>query len=131
LAAIYSQAYPVVTSISVIGLYVSYVIPVYLALRAGRKAIGDRRGPWHLGRYSRAVNLVAIVWVAFISVILSLPDNMRAGKAIVALALLLGFLYVLRERKRFLGPAFLADREGEIIRTIESTEALPSKAEGD
>jgi amino acid transporter len=107
LAAIYSKAYPVVTSISVIGLYLSYVIPIYLAWRAGRK----ERGPWHLGRYSKAVNLIAIVWVAFISIILSLPDDMRAGKAIAALTVLLVVLYIARERKRFLGPAFLADKQ--------------------
>src|SRR5262249_49308916 len=80
LTAVYSEAYPVVTSISVIGLYLSYVIPVYLSWRAGRKATTRERGPWHLGRYSRAVNLIAIAWVAFISIILSLPDHMRAGK---------------------------------------------------
>jgi amino acid transporter len=109
LAAVYSKAYPVVTSISVIGLYLSYVIPIYLAWRSGRR----ERGPWHLGRYSKAVNLVAIVWVAFISIILSLPDDMRAGKAVAALSILLVVLYLARERKRFLGPAFLADKKSQ------------------
>ena len=114
LAAVYSDAYPVVTSISVIGLYVSYVIPIFLSLRRGRKGFLERRGPWHLGRYSKAVAIVALVWVAFISVILSLPDDMRAGKAIASLAALLTLLYIARERKRFPGPAFLSDKaEGD------------------
>ena len=106
LAAVYSDAYPVVTSISVIGLYISYVIPIFLSLRRGVKDIIERRGPWHLGRYSKAVDIVALVWVAFISIILSLPDDMRAGKAIATLAVLLVVLYIARERKRFPAPPF-------------------------
>ncbi|HJQ68992.1 MAG TPA: amino acid permease [Blastocatellia bacterium] len=109
LAAVYSDAYPVVTSISVIGLYISYVIPIFLSLRRGRKGPLEPRGPWHLGRYSRAIGLVALAWVAFISVILSLPNDMRAGKAIAALTALLAVLYIARERKRFPGPAFLSE----------------------
>ena len=117
LAAVYSEAYPVVTSISVIGLYISYVIPIFLSLRRGRKGILERRGPWHLGPYSKAVAVVALAWVAFISIILSLPDDMRAGKAIATLAVLLVVLYIARERKRFPGPAFLSDKaEGDRLR---------------
>lgn len=107
-AAVYSGAYSVVTSISVIGLYFSYTIPVFLALRA-RLAKGEgTRGPWNLGRYSSMVNLIAILWVAFISVILSVPDNGRAGKTIAAVTALLVIWYVLRERHRFAGPAWSA-----------------------
>lgn len=108
LAAVYSGAYSVVTSISVIGLYFSYTIPVFLALRARRANGAGERGPWHLGRYSSIVNVIAILWVAFISVILSLPDNGRAGKTIAAVTVLLVLWYVLRERHRFTGPAWSA-----------------------
>jgi hypothetical protein len=45
-------------------------------------------------------------WVAFITMILAVPDNMRAGKTIVGLTLLLGAWYLLAERHRFRGPAF-------------------------
>jgi amino acid transporter len=105
-AAIYAGAYSVVTSISVIGLYFSYTIPVFLALRARRARGQGQRGPWHLGRYSSIVNLIAILWVAFISVILSIPDNGRAGKTIGAVAVLLALWYALRERHRFAGPSW-------------------------
>jgi len=107
-AAVYSGAYSVVTSISVIGLYFSYTIPVFLALRARLTKREDKRGPWNLGRYSSMVNVIAILWVAFISVILSVPDNGRAGKTIAAVTALLGIWYVLRERHRFTGPAWSA-----------------------
>jgi amino acid transporter len=131
LVAIYSGAYQTVTSISVIGLYFSYIIPVFLSWRARRATSTALRGPWHLGRYSAAINLIAIVWVAFISVILSLPDNMRAGKAIAGLTLLLAIVYVARERKRFLGPAFLSGAEHRATRAAEMNEPLASKIEGD
>ena len=41
-ATISSGTYAVVTSISVIGLYISYIIPVYLAWRAQRLGDGGR-----------------------------------------------------------------------------------------
>lgn len=131
LVAIYSGAYQTVTSISVIGLYFSYVIPVFLSWRARRKQSRARRGPWHLGRYSGAINIIAIIWVAFISVILSLPDDMRAGKAIAGLTLLLVVFYIASEKKRFLGPAFLAGPQDQAKPASEFNEALPSESEGD
>jgi amino acid transporter len=131
LVAIYSGAYQTVTSISVIGLYFSYIIPIFLSWRARRRAETELRGPWHLGRFSAAINLIAIVWVAFISVILSLPDNMRAGKAIAGLTLLLGVIYVARERKRFLGPAFLSGAGRQATLATEMTGTLASETESD
>ncbi len=106
LATLSSGAYAVVTSISVIGLYFSYIIPVYLAWRARGTSAETPRGPWHLGRFGPAVNLLAIVWVIFITVILSVPDNMRAGKSMAVVTLLLSIWYVARERHRFRGPAW-------------------------
>jgi amino acid transporter len=105
-ATISSGTYAVVTSISVIGLYVSYIVPVWLAWRARGSAIEVPRGPWHLGRFGSAINVVAMMWVAFITVILAIPDNMRAGKTIVGLTVALGVWYLLAERHRFHGPAW-------------------------
>ena len=112
-ATLSGGAYAVVTSISVIGLYFSYIIPVYLAWRARGTAREAPRGPWHLGRFGWTINLIAILWVIFIAVILSIPDNMRAGKTMLALTLLLGVWYLAHERRRFRGPAWaLAHAEG-------------------
>lgn len=99
LAAVYT--YAVVTAISTIGLYISYIIPVYLHLRTRRL----ERGPWQLGSYSRAINLLAVLWVIFLSVILCLADA-RTWQSIAAVTVLLGLWYGLRERKRFRGPAW-------------------------
>lgn len=62
-------AYVAITSIAVIGLYISYAIPILLRLMAKE----FKRGPWHLGAWSRPVGIVAVLWVIFISVLFMLP----------------------------------------------------------
>jgi amino acid transporter len=109
-ATISSGTYAVVTSISVIGLYVSYIVPVWLAWRARGSVIEVARGPWHLGRFGSAINVVAMMWVAFITVILAIPDNMRAGKTIAGLTVALSVWYMLAERHRFQGPTWAAQQ---------------------
>jgi amino acid transporter len=107
LGAIYSKAYTVVTSISTIGLYISYIIPVYLHWRSPE----IKSGPWHLGRYGKAINLVAIFWVIFLSVILCLADTVRTGASILAVTILLAAWYRFHERQRFKGPSWAASDE--------------------
>src|SRR5215469_13050986 len=65
-----SVAYYAVTSIAVIGLYVAYVLPTFLRLRLGA---AFKRGPWHLGRWSRPIGIIAVTWVAIIFVLFMLP----------------------------------------------------------
>jgi len=100
LAALYSGAYSVITSISTIGLYVSYIIPVYLGWRALRSGHWAQRGPWHLGRYSQLVQMAAIAWTVFICVILVMPPNQKAGATMLGLAAFLVAWYALSERRR-------------------------------
>jgi amino acid permease (GABA permease) len=64
-------AYAAVTSIAVIGLYIAYVLPTFLRLKAGDRF---ERGPWHLGRWSRPIGIIAVTWVAFITVLFMLPQ---------------------------------------------------------
>jgi amino acid transporter len=68
-------AFFAVTSISVIGLYIAYTIPIYLRWR-----MGDRfqAGPWTLGKKYKWVNLIAVVWVALCVIIFSLPVSPAA-----------------------------------------------------
>ncbi|MEV6106888.1 amino acid permease [Streptomyces sp. NPDC051940] len=86
-------AYAAVTSIAVIGLYISYVIPTLLRLLQGDRF---ERGPWHLGRWSRPIGVVAVVWVAVITVLFMLPQVSPVtaetfNYAPVAVAVVLGF----------------------------------------
>jgi amino acid transporter len=63
-------AFFAVVSIAVIGLYIAYVIPIFLRWR-----IGDafEAGPWTNGSKYKWMNLFATVWVAIITVIFILP----------------------------------------------------------
>ncbi len=63
-------AFLAVTSISVIGLYIAYTIPVFLRWRKGDDF---KPGPWTLGKKYRWNNLIATVWVAICVVIFCLP----------------------------------------------------------
>jgi amino acid transporter len=64
-----TTAYFAVTSIAVIGLYIAYVVPVFLRLRKPDFQVG----PWNLGGWSRPIGWIAVVWVAFICVLFVLP----------------------------------------------------------
>ena len=63
-------AFLAVTSISVIGLYIAYVIPVFLRWRA-RDSF--KTGPWNNGAKYRWMNPIGVVWVAICVVIFCLP----------------------------------------------------------
>jgi hypothetical protein len=63
-------AFLAVTSISVIGLYIAYTIPVFLRWRIGDKF---RTGPWTLGKKCKWINVIAIPWVALCVIIFCLP----------------------------------------------------------
>ncbi|KAA9161068.1 amino acid permease [Amycolatopsis acidicola] len=66
-----ATAYAAVTSIATVGLYVAYVIPVFLRVRKGD---AFERGPWHLGRWGRPIGIIATVWVVLIFVLFMLPQ---------------------------------------------------------
>jgi len=63
-------AFFAVVSVTVIGLYIAYVIPIYLRWRAGDDF---EAGPWTLGRKYKWMNPFAVVWVALITIIFCLP----------------------------------------------------------
>ena len=63
-------AFLAVTSISVIGLYIAYTIPVFLRWRMGD---AFQAGPWTLGRKYKWINVIAIMWVALCVIIFCLP----------------------------------------------------------
>ena len=73
LPSLYSAtAYGAVTAINVIGITPAYAIPIYLKLRAGGRF---ERGPWHLGRWSKPVGWIAVVWVVLVTVLFLLPQR--------------------------------------------------------
>jgi len=113
-------AYFAVTAIGVIGLYIAYIIPIFLRLRAGASF---KRGPWHLGKWSYLVGWIATIWVALITIILMLPQfNWGNGikfinafnftPVVVGLVFLFAWLYwILSARKWFTGPKVMGTAE--------------------
>ena len=63
-------AFFALTGICTVGLYVAYVIPVYLRLRAGS---AFKPGPWTLGGKYKWVNTIAVVFVILVVFALDLP----------------------------------------------------------
>jgi amino acid transporter len=119
----YLVGYLVGTGIAVIGLYVAFILPVILRFR-----LGDRfePGAWSLGRHYKWIDAIAIVWVAFITVLFLLPpykssvfwDDTFTWEAanyapiLVGGALLLfGGWYLLSARKWFKGPVRMGTEE--------------------
>ncbi|MEU1817494.1 amino acid permease [Streptomyces roseifaciens] len=104
-----STAYAAVTSIATIGLYLAYAAPTLLRLRKGD---AFERGPWHLGRWSKPVGVVAIGWVAVITVLFMLPQASPVtvdtfNYAPIAVAAVLGFAgvwWLASARRWFLDP---------------------------
>jgi len=68
-ALVNTTAYLAVTSIAVIGLYIAYIVPVFLRLLNR----DFTQGPWNLGRWSRPIGWIAVAWVAIICVLFVLP----------------------------------------------------------
>jgi amino acid transporter len=69
-APTFPWAFFAVVGICTVGLYLAYIIPVYLRLRAGDSF---ETGPWNLGRHYRWINTVAIIWVAITVIVFILP----------------------------------------------------------
>ncbi len=124
-------AYFAVTSIAVIGLYIAYVMPTFLRLRAGDNF---KPGPWNLGKWSRFVGTVAVVWVLFICIILMMPQFSPGGLGIktmdalnyapIAVGIVIGFAgiwWLVSARKWFKGPKVMGTPEelAEIERDLE------------
>ena len=102
--ALWSDAYEAMTALSTIALYASYGVPIFLGLRARRAGRWQRRGPWDLGRFSGAVNLLALLWICVLVVLFVLPPNQLAGWTFAACLLVLAAAWRLRMRDRFRGP---------------------------
>jgi amino acid transporter len=103
--ALYSKAYGVIVSLSTIGLYASYVVPIALVLAARRR--GEWRaqlGPWNLGRWGGLVNALAVAWVVFITVLFVAPPNQQTGYTFGGALAFLGVYYAALVGSRFRGP---------------------------
>jgi len=105
----YSVAFFAIVSVAVVGLYVSYVIPVLLRRMRGSDFTP---GPWQLGKWSPIIGWTAVVWVVIICFPLMLPQFHPAGVnswnfapvAVVAVIGFAGIYWLVSARNWFVGP---------------------------
>ena len=120
-------AYFAATAIAVIGLYIAYVIPTYLRLRAGD---AFKPGPWNLGKWSKLVGWIAVIWVLFICIVLMMPQFSPGGFGLkvidelnyapIAVGVVMGYAgiyWLVSARKWFKGPKVMGSAEE--LRAIE------------
>jgi amino acid transporter len=67
----YFIGYAVGTAIAVIGLYIAFVIPVYLRLRKGDS--WDEPRAWSLGRHYKWIDPLSLLWVGLITILFVFP----------------------------------------------------------
>ena len=110
------------TGICTVGLYLAYIIPVYLRFKKGTLA----PGPWNLGRRYRPVNILAIIFVVLVVYSLNLPytptglpwhDDFEVSVVnytllAIVLPLIFGIWYLVAAKDRYQGP----------VRTLEEDE---------
>jgi amino acid transporter len=117
-----SVAYYAVVSISVVAIYIAYVLPTLVRLLSP----DFKQGTWNLGRFSKLVGWIAVIWVAFISVLFLLPqlypvtrDNFNYAPVVVLGSLvLLTIWWLVSQRRVFKGPIIQGDEA-----TLEQLEA--------
>ena len=108
LLSLYAAAFTVLTSISTISLYLAYGIPILLNVRNRLRGRGEfttkSTAAWSLGRFGNGVAFVALLWIAVITVIFSLPPNELVLWTMLALAVVLVVYWWGHARARFRGP---------------------------
>jgi amino acid transporter len=92
----------IVTAISTIFLYAAYGIPILLALRSD--AWRTER-VWSLGRFSRPVAVVALIWIVALMILFSFPTSGNISwPFMVATVAFLLIYYFAWARRHFTGP---------------------------
>jgi amino acid transporter len=116
-------AFFALTGICTVGLYLAYIIPVYLRLRRGDEFTP---GPWNLGKRYRLVNTLAIIFVVVVVYSLNLPYTpaglpwndgfdvslVNYTPLAIVLPLIFGIWYLVSAKDRYQGP----------VRTLEEDE---------
>ena len=122
----YSVAFFAIVSIGTVGLYIAYIIPVFLRLRNR----DFQPGPWNLGKWSKPIGWVAFIWVIFIGIIFFVPafypwlpgqeidgvnvglNNFNwAGPLMVLIFAVIGIWWLVSAKNWFHGPQVQGSRE--------------------
>lgn len=118
---VYSAVYSVIVAVSTTALYLAYGIPIYLNARNKMQKKGEyttpETAPWSLKKWGPVLNWIAVAWIAFITILFSIPPNELAGWSIILLGAFMFLYWNLDAKKRFTGPKPHAEEE---LRRIEA-----------
>jgi amino acid transporter len=122
-----TSAYTIVVSSTVIFLFLSFSVPIALALFAHGTPKWDRMGPWDLGPFwfkvSCVLSLISMVLIFFIGI---QPPNDWALWIVIAFLVITGLVWILFEKRRFQGPPI-----GELIAKRQAMIREAEKAVGE
>ncbi len=110
-------AFFALTGIAVVGLYISYIIPVYLKLTNP----DFKPGPWNLGSRSKLIGWISVAYVCFIALLFVAPvfnpiwnkglNFNFTGPILIGCALLVGLWWAVSAKNWFTGPKVQGTKE--------------------
>jgi amino acid transporter len=110
-AMAWTGAVRIVTSLSTVALYLAYVVPVALGLRARlRGSQWPTLAQWTLGRWGVALNSIALVYTFFICFVLMMPPNELAAKTLAGVSAALALIYFFEVRRKYVTPAWVSEQ---------------------
>lgn len=112
-----ASAYIILASGCAVFLYVSYIMPIGAGLLAEGKT-WTKKGPFHLGTWSKPVGVLAVLGGGVLIFVGFQPPYQLVGKFLAGTVVLLVVVWFAFERRRFPGPplteADVAKRQAEI-----------------
>ncbi len=116
-------AFFAITGICTVGLYLAYILPIFLRLRAGDRF---EPGPWTLGNKYKIVNTLAIIFVILVVYALDIPfaptslpwneefdaTTINYTPLAIVVPLIFGLWYLVSAKDKYQGP----------VRTLEEDE---------
>jgi amino acid transporter len=127
LATVYTPVYEVMAAVTAIFLYISYVLPIALGLRAYGRS-WTAMGPWQLGRWYRPLAVVSVLGCVTLLAIGMHPPNEKAAWIVGGALLLLALVWFGGAKSRFAGPpqALLLSSSRRRAPTTSATQAAPT-----
>ena len=121
-----TTAFNAILSMAIIGMYLSYILPIAYMLFCGRKNLAPSQyGPFRLGKIGGVVaNVIACLWLIFAMIFSTFPnfqpvtaENMNYSTVVLAGWVVAGAcFYFLYGRKVYNGPVF----ETEVLSVVQS-----------
>jgi len=130
-------AYYAITAICTVGLYLAYIIPVYLRFRQGDRF---QAGPWTLGRHFRWINVGAIAFVVLVVYALDIPttpagvpwkgdfkfESFNYSPLVLVIGVIVGIWWVVSAKNKYTGPVRTIDTDE--LGHVPAEEPAPSAA---